>query len=112
MYEQTEPLKSPELEMLSQYLEIDCKAMWAVLSWMRAVAVEDAPVWDVPTAGKGKRKEKGSTPKRSTPRKPRRQTNKKRSRRRASGIGWYRGIVTAADDPPEALGIRQASAYP
>ena len=40
MHEQAEPLKSPELGMLSQYLEIDCKAMWAVLSWMRAVAVE------------------------------------------------------------------------
>ena len=90
MYEQTEPLKSPELEMLSQYLEIDCKAMWAVLSWMRAVAVEDAPVWDVPT---GKSKQKRSTPSRT-----RRRTTKKRSRRRASGIGWYRSSFTELED--------------
>ena len=40
MHEQAEPLKSPELGMLSEYLEIDCKAMWAILSWMRAVAVD------------------------------------------------------------------------
>ena len=33
--------------------------MWAVLSWMRAVAVEDGPVWDVPT---GRSKRKRSTP--------------------------------------------------
>ena len=111
-YKHKEPLRTREMEVLSKYLEVDVKAMERVLSWMRAVAVEEAPVWDVPTAGKGKRKEKGSTPKRSTPRKPRRQTNKKRSRRRASGIGWYRDTVTAADDPPESLGIRQASAYP
>ena len=86
MYEQPEPLQSPELGMLSQYLEIDCKAMWAVLSWMRAVAVEDAPVWDVPT-GRSKRKEKKSPPSGA-----RRKTTKKRSRRRASGMGWYRGM--------------------
>ena len=87
MYEQTEPLKSPELEMLSQYLEIDCKAMWAVLSWMRAVAVEDAPVWDVPT-GRSKRKERKSPPSGT-----RRKTKGRRSRRRASGVGWYRSNV-------------------
>ena len=94
MYEQPEPLQAPELGILSQYLEIDCKALWAVLSWMRAVAVEDAhwykPADAAPTGKRGK--------KRSTPRKPRPKTTKKRTRRRASGEGWYRSFVGAMLD--------------
>ena len=93
MYEQPEPLQSPELEMLSQYLEIDCKAMWAVLSWMRGVAVDDVPVWETPT---GKSKQKRSTPSRT-----RRKTKGRRSRKRASGIGWYRTCI--ADISTEAV---------
>jgi len=89
MYEQSEPLKTPEMGLLSDYLEIDCKALWAVLSWMRSVAVEGLH-WYPPAeaAPKGKR---GKS--KSAPRKPRRKTTKKRSRRRASGIGWYRSFV-------------------
>ena len=84
MYEQAEPLQSPELGMLSQYLEIDCKAMWAVLSWMRAVAVEGHH-WYEPV----KQKRETSKPK---PSKTRRGPKGKRSRRRASGVGWYRSL--------------------
>ena len=62
--------------------------MWAVLSWMRAVAVDNAPVWDVPT-GRSKRKEKKSTPSGT-----RRKTKGRRSRRRASSVGWYRDSVS------------------
>ena len=98
MYEQPEPLQSPELGMLSQYLEIDCKAMWAVLSWMRAVAVEDGLVWDVPT---GRSKRKRSTPSRTRRSKPK--GGRKRSRRRSSEVGWYRYNLDTTEEPFEAM---------
>ena len=36
MYEDDEPLKTREYDLLGQYLEIDCKSMWQLLRWMRA----------------------------------------------------------------------------
>lgn len=36
MYEAEEPLKTREFDLLGAYLEIDCKAMWQLLRWMRA----------------------------------------------------------------------------
>jgi len=88
MYEQPEILKSEEFTPLCQYLEIDCKAMWQVLRWLRAVQVE------VPTAGgwySGLKRQK--TPKRKPSRK--REPSKGRKGRRRSFVGqeacgWYR----------------------
>lgn len=36
MYDEEEPLKTREYDLLGQYLEIDCKSMWQLLRWMRA----------------------------------------------------------------------------
>ena len=36
MYDDEEPLKTREYRLLGAYLEIDCKSMWRLLSWMRA----------------------------------------------------------------------------
>ncbi|MGI4787495.1 MAG: ribonuclease H-like domain-containing protein [Janthinobacterium lividum] len=36
MYDDEEPLKTREYDLLGQYLEIDCKSMWQLLRWMRA----------------------------------------------------------------------------
>lgn len=36
MYDDDQPLKTREYRLLGQYLEIDCKSMWQLLSWMRA----------------------------------------------------------------------------
>jgi len=38
MYDQPEPNQSPHCELIAQYLEIDCKSMWHLLSWMANVA--------------------------------------------------------------------------
>jgi len=35
-YEHPKPLESPEMATLQQYLEADCRALWAILSWLRA----------------------------------------------------------------------------
>jgi uncharacterized protein len=37
-YKQKEPLTSEEMQILNQYLEADCRALWKVLSWMRSSA--------------------------------------------------------------------------
>ena len=98
MYERPEPLQSPELGMLSEYLEIDCKAMWAVLSWMRAVAVEGHH-WYAPA----QTKRKTSKPKRAKPAPSKTSRNKpgksrSRARRRASGVGWYRSAMDELEE--------------
>ena len=36
MYDEDQPLKTREYDLLGQYLEIDCKSMWQLLRWMRA----------------------------------------------------------------------------
>jgi hypothetical protein len=35
-YEDPHPLESPEMEVLQRYLEVDCKALWKILNWMRS----------------------------------------------------------------------------
>ena len=83
-YEGPKPLDSPEMRALSEYLEIDCKAMWQVLRWLRAVAVETAP-----TAG-------GWYSRPELERKPKKKPSKRRKGRRRSFVsneyscGWYR----------------------
>ena len=92
MYQQSKPLVDTcEMDMISQYLEIDCKAMWQVLRWLRAAAV------DRPMAGgwySGLKRQK--TPKRKPPRT--RGPSKGRKGRRRSFVGedacgWYRQAV-------------------
>ena len=100
-YEQPEPLETKEMALIGEYLEVDCKAMWAVLSWMRAVVV--APEVEVPIASgwysrpqRGEGRKKGPS-KRRKPSKPR------KGRRRGfvgeEGYGWYRLAVMAHDNP-------------
>lgn len=36
MYDDEEPLKTREYDLLGRYLEVDCSSMWRLLSWMRA----------------------------------------------------------------------------
>jgi len=98
MYEQTEPLKSPELEMLSQYLEIDCKAMWAVLSWMRAVAVEEHHGYEP-----AQTKRKTSKPKPSKTRRSKPKGGRSRARRRSSELGWYRYNMDTTEELSQAV---------
>jgi len=35
MYEADQPLKTKEFDLLSQYLEVDCKSMYMLLKWLR-----------------------------------------------------------------------------
>lgn len=37
-YQAEEPLDTPEMRTLTEYLETDCKALWAILRWLRAGA--------------------------------------------------------------------------
>ena len=91
MYEQPEPLQSKEFAPLSQYLEIDCKAMWQVLRWLRKAAVEV----DVPASGGWYSRAKPAKKERESPsRQPKKSPSKKRRSRRRSSLeesyGWYR----------------------
>ena len=98
-YEQPKPLETTEMAIISRYLEVDCKAMWAVLSWMRAVAVklEEA---EMPMAGgwysrpqRGERRKKG-------PSKQNKPSKSRKGRRRGGveeGCGWYRLAALALE---------------
>ena len=87
-YESPQPLDTSEMQALSEYLEVDCKAMWQVLRWLRVVAV------DMPMAGgwySGLKRQK--TPKKKPSRK--KEPSKPRKSRRRSFVGeeacgWYR----------------------
>lgn len=35
-YETSNPLQSPEMSTMTQYLEADCKALWKILKWLRS----------------------------------------------------------------------------
>lgn len=35
-YQQQNPLQSKEMELLKEYLEVDCKALWNILKWLRS----------------------------------------------------------------------------
>ena len=101
-YEGPKPLDTNEMQALSEYLEVDCQALWQVLMWLRAVAV------DRPMAGgwySGLKRQK--TPKRKSPRK--KEPSKGRKGRRRSFVGeetcgWYRqAALTLAQPVPEVL---------
>lgn len=36
-YAAQHPSETPEMAVLTEYLEADCKALWKVLSWMRSL---------------------------------------------------------------------------
>ena len=36
-YENSNPVGTPEMATISEYNEVDCKAMWKILTWLRSL---------------------------------------------------------------------------
>jgi hypothetical protein len=92
-YRKPNSLRTTEMQVLSEYLEIDCKAMWQVLRWLRTNALE-MPMsggWYSHLQRKDKPKKKPSK---------RKKPSKTRKVRRSyvsdeDGLGWYRVAINA-----------------